>query len=447
MMDRVRPWPVGHKSFSVSHSEPGVATDRQSVFVSLLRLRYQLLFGLLLASLIPLLLRTQGDLAAIWDSSSDRNTLLGTAFAVIGGILILRQLNRFPGVNDTYYVLPSFVASYAIVLLTFFLFRLDYSRFQFIVSFATACVWFFAAFLVARRHEILRLAVLPGIELRERGKVERVHWLKLDAPALPTRQLHGVIADLRVDLSDDWERFIADCALKGIPVFHVKQAMESLTGRVEIEHLSENTLGTLIPNRVYLHVKDLIDWLAAFLLLPIVLPFLFVIGVLIRLESKGPAIFRQTRTGYRGQPFTVYKLRTMISAEEAAEKAREAAITRDNDPRITRFGRFLRRTRIDELPQIFNILRGEMSWIGPRPEARVLSDWFEGALPFYRYRYIVRPGITGWAQINQGHVATDHEVLEKLHYDFFYIKHFSLWLDVLILFRTVATVLTGRGAK
>ncbi|MEW5424324.1 sugar transferase [Amorphus sp. 3PC139-8] len=447
MVDPVRTWPIGEKPVSVRRTEKGRHADRSSIFVSLLRLRYQLLFGLLLTSVVPLLLRSQGDLAQIWASPSGRNTLLGTAFAVVGGVLILRQINRFPGVNDTYYVLPSFVASYAVVLIGFFLFRLDYSRFQFVVSFAIACVWYFVAFLVARRHELLRLAVLPGIELRDRGRVERVHWLKLEAPQIPQRQIHGVIADLRVDLSDDWERFIADCALRGIPVFHVKQAMESLTGRVEIEHLSENTLGTLIPNRVYLHMKDLIDWLVAFLLLPILLPFLFVVGLLIRLESKGPAIFRQTRTGYRGQPFTVYKLRTMISAEEAAEKAREAAITRDNDPRITRLGRFLRRTRIDELPQIFNILRGEMSWIGPRPEAKVLSDWFEGALPFYRYRYVVRPGITGWAQINQGHVATDHEVLEKLHYDFFYIKHFSLWLDVLVLFRTIGTVLTGRGAK
>ena len=168
---------------------------------------------------------------------------------------------------------------------------------------------------------------------------------------------------------------------------------------------------------------------------------------MIRIDSKGPALYRQTRAGYRGKPFTVYKLRTMVDVPPAATGTREAAITRDNDPRVTRIGRVLRRTRIDELPQIINILEGTMSWIGPRPEAQVLSDWFETALPFYRYRYIVRPGITGWAQVNQGHVAEEHQVLEKLHYDFFYIKNFSLWLDVLIIFRTVSTIVSGFGAR
>jgi lipopolysaccharide/colanic/teichoic acid biosynthesis glycosyltransferase len=126
---------------------------------------------------------------------------------------------------------------------------------------------------------------------------------------------------------------------------------------------------------------------------------------------------------------------------------RSEAITRDGDDRITRIGRFLRRTRIDELPQIWNILRGEMSWIGPRPEAMALSEWYEAELPFYIYRHIVRPGISGWAQVNQGHVSDLESVFEKLHYDFYYIKNFSAWLDLLILARTIATVVTGMGAR
>ena len=103
--------------------------------------------------------------------------------------------------------------------------------------------------------------------------------------------------------------------------------------------------------------------------------------------------------------------------------------------------------RIDELPQIINIIRGEMSWIGPRPEALKLSTWYEGIIPFYRYRHVVRPGITGWAQVNQGHVTSLDDADVKLQYDFFYVKHFSLWLDILVLLRTVRVVLTGHGAK
>ena len=118
-----------------------------------------------------------------------------------------------------------------------------------------------------------------------------------------------------------------------------------------------------------------------------------------------------------------------------------------NEARITRIGRFIRRTRFDELPQIFNILKGEMSWIGPRPESQVLSNFYEQKLPFYRYRFTVKPGITGWAQIRQGHVTGIENAQLKLEYDFYYEKHFSFWLDLRILLSTVRVVLTGHGAK
>ena len=133
--------------------------------------------------------------------------------------------------------------------------------------------------------------------------------------------------------------------------------------------------------------------------------------------------------------------------EPASGDDRRAVMTDEKDARITRLGAFLRRTRLDELPQIWNILKGEMSFIGPRPEARLLSSWYTEEIPFYRYRHVVRPGISGWAQVNQGHVAEVEEVHQKLQYDFFYIKYFSPWLDVLILFRTVKTVISGFGAR
>src|SRR6201991_52914 len=146
--------------------------------------------------------------------------------------------------------------------------------------------------------------------------------------------------------------------------------------------------------------------------------------------------------GYRGVPFTVYKFRTMTVAQPTGETELRNAITEAGDSRVTRIGRFLRQSRLDEVPQLMNILRGEMSWIGPRPEALVLSQWYEKELPFYRYRHIVRPGITGWAQVNQGHVADVADVLWKLQYDFYYIKYFSPWLDMLIVLRTIRTMLT-----
>ncbi len=239
---------------------------------------------------------------------------------------------------------------------------------------------------------------------------------------------------------------MADAALAGRMVFQVKQLSESLTGRVEVGHLSENSFGSLVPARGYFHLKALIDFFAALALLPLLLLPMLVIAAAIRLDSKGPALFRQRRIGQAGRKFTVHKFRTMRTDLGAADE-RAAAMTGSGDPRITRLGAFLRRSRIDELPQIINILRGEMSWIGPRPEAEVLSSWYTGEIPFYRYRHVVKPGISGWAQVNQGHVAAVDEVHEKLQFDFFYIKYFSPWLDTLILFRTIKTMMNGFGSR
>jgi len=175
------------------------------------------------------------------------------------------------------------------------------------------------------------------------------------------------------------------------------------------------------------------------------LPVMAVAAFAIRMEDRGPILFRQARIGHAGHRIRVYKFRTMRPMQ--VENELHAAMTTQGDDRITRVGAFLRRYRIDELPQIINILKFEMSWIGPRPEAEVLSVWYTSELPFYRYRHVVKPGISGWAQVNQGHVADVEQVHRKLQYDFYYIKYFSPWLDLLILFRTIKTMMTGFGAK
>jgi len=150
----------------------------------------------------------------------------------------------------------------------------------------------------------------------------------------------------------------------------------------------------------------------------IVLPLLGLAALAIKYDSPGPVFFMQPRMGYRGEVFRIWKLRTMRADIEGGQ------YTDGDDIRVTRIGRLLRRYRIDELPQMINILRGEMSWIGPRPESLPLSEWYEREIGFYSYRHIVRPGITGWAQVQQGYAARPENVKHKLHYDFYYIKHF-----------------------
>lgn len=403
----------------------------------------------MLGVLFPVLISPVAHFGMLPGSQTLQNSLLASCLAIVVGFYFHRRLAIFPGVNAGFYILPTFATTYALAVLVLFFLRLDYSRFHLLASFLLTLSWFFTISLVVRRFETYRMAVVPGGEADRLRALDGVEWIRLTRPDRDVRDVHGLVADLRADIPDEWERVVADTALRGIPVFHLKQVTESLTGRTEIEHLSENTLGSLNPNQAYLKIKQLGDLLAALAALIVLSPLLLIVALAIKLDSPGPALFRQERMGYRGEVFKVCKFRTMRQAMAArdGEDARKAAMTRENDDRITRLGRFLRRSRLDELPQIYNILCGEMSWIGPRPEALVLSRWYEKELPFYRYRHIVRPGITGWAQVNQGHVADADAVLEKLHYDFYYIKNFSPWLDLLIVLRTISTVLTGFGAR
>lgn len=411
------------------------------------RLRYQLTLGLLVAVIAPTFVYNLPHLSQVVSEPSSMWTLLGTLVAFLASLYLFRRVATFPGLELLVHVLPTSVATYGTVVATFFALRLDYSRLTFFASFAGALLFLFIVGTYLRRRQG-HFYLVPSPTTEALTLMPSADWVMLTEPRMP-REPHPIfIADLRADLSEAWERLIADAAVAGHPVYHVKQIQESLTGRVEIEHLSENSFGSLIPNLNYRSTKRIIDLVSALLLLPTVLLVAVVVGIIIKVESPGPVFFRQKRRGYRGTTFKVMKFRTMRHDHPADEpNAKDLAITRHGDARITRFGRFLRRTRIDELPQVWNVILGEMSWIGPRPEALPLSDWYTAELPFYNYRHIVRPGITGWAQVNQGHVADLEAVNEKLHYDFYYIKNFSASLDLFILGKTLMTVLTGFGAR
>jgi lipopolysaccharide/colanic/teichoic acid biosynthesis glycosyltransferase len=409
------------------------------------RIRLQFGIGTVFAVLIPWAAHV-----AIWgdrlEADALRQSLVGTVIALVLGYYSFRRFSNYPGARSSRSIIPSFLASYGAVLATFFFARLEYNRIQFALSFVLCVLWFFIVYFKLQRQKDLRIGVVPAGRVDTLLHIPGVDWVQL-GEVHTSRRFDTIVADLRADMPAKWERFLADCALSGVQVMHVRQVEESLTGKVAIEHLSENTLGTLLPNVVYSKVKSLGDVLVAIASLPFVGFIMLIAAIAIRIDSPGLILFRQSRMGYRGRTFTMYKLRTMRMQEPDLADPRVAAITRGEDDRVTRVGRFLRRYRIDELPQIINIIRGEMSWIGPRPEAVPLSSWYEAELPFYRYRHIVRPGITGWAQVRQGHVADVKEVLSKLHYDFYYIKHFSFWLDLLILAGTVRTIFTGFGAR
>lgn len=365
---------------------------------------------------------------------------------------ILSRLKDHANARHLSYVLPVNVGALLSALAVMALLRIPYSASLFASgAFAAVAVSFLAA-AYARRLVRPHLVVSGGraSEIRLGGNfLPAPSFADLEQVIASGRRDWAIVADLHYPHSETGERLFAKAALAGVPVYHFRQVAEMQSGQVKISHLSENDLGSLIPDASYASLKRLIDVTAVLFLIPLCLPLFVVLALLIRLDSPGNPIFIQERMGFRGQTFRMIKFRTMRQREVIAEAAaiRDDAITKSDDDRITKIGRFLRRTRIDELPQIYNVLRGDMSLIGPRPEACSLSMWYEGELPFYSYRHVVRPGITGWAQVNQGHVTDVSEVLGKLRYDFYYIKNISLWLDLLIALKTIRVIFGGLGAK
>lgn len=411
-----------------------------------LRRRFEFGGALLLAAFLP----WAGSRWLITDTTFSEsvfhNSLAANILAICLALWIRISVSTYPGIRAGQVVLPAVFVAHATALTLLVLARLPYHRPSLALGFGLHLIWAFAIYYFVSRRLRPRMAIVPTGKTDALKRIESVDWQMLRTPDLnQVRNCHAIVADFS-DLPDEWEAFLADAALEGRVVYQVQQLFESLTGRVQVRHISENSFGSLVPARAYSAMKHLIDWLAAVALLPILLPLLALTALSIKTIDGGPVLFRQRRTGHAGRQFWVTKFRTMQIAG-VVEDQRLAAMTDEDDVRITRLGALLRRSRIDELPQVWNILRGEMSWIGPRPEAEVLSVWYTGDIPFYRYRHVVRPGISGWAQVNQGHVAEVDDIHLKLQYDFFYIKYFSPWLDILIVFRTIRTMLTGFGSK
>ena len=233
----------------------------------------------------------------------------------------------------------------------------------------------------------------------------------------------------------------------GVHVNDFSSFMERETGRVDLDTLNPSWLifsdGFSSGRALSSVAKRLFDIAASGLLLALSFPLIALFALLVKLDSRGPAFFRQQRVGLYGQPFTLLKLRSMRTDAEAGG----AKWASEDDPRITRLGRFIRKVRIDELPQVWTVLKGQMSFVGPRPEVPAFVDDLEDKLPFYAERHMVKPGITGWAQINYPYGASIEDSRSKLEYDLYYAKNYTPFLDLLILLQTLRVVLWPEGAR
>ncbi|WP_341667890.1 sugar transferase [Alcaligenes sp. SDU_A2] len=376
-------------------------------------------------------------------NNGQKNALIATSIAYFFSAAGTNRLrNIYPGGRSAAFILPQVVLVYGLIALITFMLRLEISRFLLIASGATALIWLYIEYTLTEKYKRLKLAIIPGNKY-----TEEISQLKLvDARVLKTLSLEGrrydsVVADFE-SIDENTQRFLTQCALHRTAVYDAKQIYESLTGKVKIHRMSENNMGALLPSPGYERLKFFIDILIVLATLPVVLVIGLITAILIKIESPGPAIYTQTRIGQGNKPFTIYKFRSMRFDRLASEQ-----FAGENDPRITKIGKIIRKLRIDELPQFFNILKGEMSLIGPRPEQPSFVNEYDKKIPFYSYRHIVKPGISGWAQVRQGYTASADETQVKIEHDFYYIKNCSLSLDLIIAILTIRIMITGFGAR
>ena len=233
------------------------------------------------------------------------------------------------------------------------------------------------------------------------------------------------------------------CQEKNITMMTQQQYDEDLAGRVAINDITIDAFNQYSPSDLAQLTKRLFDITISALALIILSPLLLLTGIAIRSETPGKAIYSQIRVGKGGVPFTIFKLRSM--SQKGGQN--QSAFATEDEYRITKIGAFIRRSRIDEIPQLWNVLRGDMSLVGPRPEQAFFVQQFESEIANYTLRHLVRPGITGWAQVMQGYAADSESTAEKLSYDLYYIKNLGLTMDLLIIVRTLKTILSGFGSR
>lgn len=261
-------------------------------------------------------------------------------------------------------------------------------------------------------------------------------------------EVDGIVMAITHEKSPEILKALIQAKMRGVEIYNMAALHEELTGKLPVLHLSDGWMaytpfhGT--RRGLYtMHVKRLLDICLSAAGLLLSLPFSMPAAAAIKLDSKGPVLFRQKRVGYDGQVFELLKFRSMTADAETAGPVWASA----NDLRATRVGRIMRKTRIDEIPQMWNVLKGDMSFIGPRPERPEFVEKLKEEIPFYFFRHAVKPGITGWAQVNFRYGASKEDAIEKLQYDLYYIKNLSAYLDVLILLKTIRVVIFGKGAR
>jgi sugar transferase (PEP-CTERM system associated) len=299
--------------------------------------------------------------------------------------------------------------------------------------------------LIKSRHDA-GMEIVTGQEIGEFTSEQERFAADLRAFSQPKPPIERVIVAMENRRGAMPVRELLDLRLRGVLIEDANFLSERLLGKLALDGLNPSTLifthgfNVKASQQIF---RRLVSFSISLIGLVLCLPILPCLMIAVRLSSPGPIFFRQVRVGLRGRPFEVIKFRTMRTD---AEKHGAQWATK-NDSRVTGLGRFMRKTRLDEIPQLWNVLKGDMGFVGPRPERPEFVDWLNSEIPFYELRHIIRPGLTGWAQVRYGYGATLEETKRKLEYDLYYVKHMSVGLDLLVIFETIKTILLRRGAQ
>ena len=351
--------------------------------------------------------------------------------AYLTAIVIARRIASTPLCGRMPGVLIGVSSGFACIIILIFVVRSYYSRPFLIIAFLLSFLWLYAGQRLFFSAGQIRYGFTPGSIIQELKSEWRENFIEIPSPD-SREQFDILVISPNQDqkLPPEWTRYITNMMIRGVPAANPGTVYEFFAGRLPIEYMAGGAGVFIRPRKIFFYLKYLCDWaMLAVLGIPSVL-CIGVIAAAILCLSGRPIFFVQERVGKNGLPFRMIKFRSMTG-----------------DGEITAIGRLLRKYRMDELPQIWNVLKGEMSFIGPRPETPELTRLYTEQIPFYPYRYSILPGISGWAQVHYGYASVTSENEIKLSYDLYYVKHASLLLDILIVLKTIKAMLVGFGAK
>lgn len=358
-------------------------------------------------------------------------------------LLIIGRVKFYPLTEHHLYPILFSLVTYFVLFLYFSKMNISFSTALFLIEGFFACAWLTSWAYVKNRFSSI---IVGYFKTKNTDNLEDTHkysFVEINVDKELDISIDAIVYDEIVTHNSHARLYIAEKGIRQIPVIELSTVLQRTSGKISMEHIALCKFTDFSISPVYELSKRVLDVSLTLIASPFILLLMIFTGIGVKLDSKGPAFFTQERTGRGDVPFKMYKFRSM-STDSEKDGAKFAS---SNDTRVTKFGKFIRKFRLDEVPQFINIIKGDMSLIGPRPEQKVFTDQFNIDIPFYPYRHAVRPGITGWAQVSQGYAATVEQTEQKVEYDLYYIKNFSVWLDILVVLKTIKTVFTGFGAR